>query len=217
MLVYDLPVFPYPCLYACDSNCQYVDWGYDANSADGKCLVGWAKTNNLVLLHNPKDAASLHSGRWNTSTNPNLAFVSIDLDSRLPDRQILEKFPRSQHRPSLISSPRFARPVPSKPVKRWNFRKAKWSHYITLTNKLSRTLPPTDLPDMDQAYQCFCNAISVAAKRCIPRGRRNNRIPCWDAKCENLYQTFLQYPEGHKSIRDATALLARLDRKRRNR
>ena len=70
---------------------------------------------------------------------------------------------------------------------------------------------------MDQKYQCFCNAISTAAKKCISRGRRNNHIPCWDAECENLYQTFLQYPEGHESSRAATALLVRLDRKRRDR
>ena len=70
---------------------------------------------------------------------------------------------------------------------------------------------------MDQVYQCFCNSISTVAKKCIPRGRQNNRIPCWDTECENLYQTFLQYPKGHKSSRAATALLARLDRKRRKR
>ena len=161
-----------------------------------------------------ENAASFHSGCWNTSTNPDLAFVSIDSDSRTPDRHVLEKFRRSQHRPSLITPPRFARPVPSKHVKRWNFSKAKWSHYITLTNKLARTLPP---PDMDQEYQCFCNAISTEAKKCIPRGRRNNHIPCCDAECENLYQTFLQYPGGHESTRAPTALLARLDRKRRDR
>ena len=95
--VSDHPVFPHPRLYVGDFNCQHVDWGYDTNSADGKCLVGWANTNNLALLQIPMDVASFHSGRWNTNTNPNLAFVSIDLDSRLPDRQILEKFPRSQH------------------------------------------------------------------------------------------------------------------------
>ena len=105
---------------------------YNANSTDGECLVGWANANNLSLLYNPKDAASFHSGRWNTSTNPDLAFVSIDSDSRLPDRHVLEKFPRSQHRPSHITPLRFARHVPSKPVKRWNFRKAKWNHCITL-------------------------------------------------------------------------------------
>ena len=95
--------------------------------------------------------------------------------------------------------------------------KTKWNHYITLTNKLARTLPSPDSPDMDLAYQCFCNAISTAAKKCIPRGRRNNRIPCWNAESKNLYQTFLQYPEGHESSIAATGLLARLDRKQRNR
>ena len=144
--VSDLPVFPHPYLYAGDFNCEHVDWGFDANSSDGECLVGWENTNNLALLHNPKDAASFHSGHWNTSTNPDLAFVSIDLDSRLPDRHVLEKF---QHRPSLITPARFARAVLSKPVKRWNFRKAKWSHYITLTNKLARTLPPPNSLDVD--------------------------------------------------------------------
>ena len=163
--VSDFPVFPHSCLYVGDFNCQHVEWGYDANSADEECLVGWANTNNLVLLHNPKNATSFHSDCWNTSTNPDLAFVSIDLDSLLPDTHVLEKFPRSQHRPSLITLPRFARPVPSTPVKRWNFRKAKWSHYITLTNKLARTLLPLNSPDMDQVYQCFCNAISTAAKK----------------------------------------------------
>ena len=172
----------------------HVDWGYDANNVDRECLIGWANTNNLALLHNLKDAANFISGRWNTSTNPNLAFVSIDPISRLPNRYVLEKFPRSQHRPSLITPPRFARPVPSKPVKRWNFRKAKWSHYITLSKILARTLPP---PDMDQAYQCFCHTISTAAEKYIARGRRNNRKPCWDAECENFYQTFLHFPEGH--------------------
>ena len=162
--VYDIPVFPHLCLYAGNFNCQYVDWGYDTNRADGECLVGWANTNNLALLHNSKDATSFHSGRSITSTNPDLAFVTIDLDSRLPDRYVLEKFQWSQHRPSPITPPRFAHPVPSKPVKRWNFRKAKWSHYITLTNKLARTFPPPVSPDMDQAYQCFHNAIGTAAK-----------------------------------------------------
>ena len=124
--VSDLLVFSHSCLYAGDFNCQHVDWGCNANSADGECLVGWGSTNNLALPYNPKDVVRFHSGRGNTSTNPDLEFVSIDSDSRLPDR--------SQHRPSLITPSRFASQVPSKPVKRWNFCKAKWSHYITLTN-----------------------------------------------------------------------------------
>ena len=103
------------------------------------------------------------------------------------------------------------------PVKRWNFRKAKWRHYNALTNQLAQSLLPPDTSDVDRAYQDFCNAISTAAKKYIPRGRRNDHIPCWDAECENLYQMFLQSPEGSDSSRAASALLSRLDRKRRDR
>ena len=99
----DLPVFPHPCLSAGDFNRRYADWGYDENSPDGECLAGWASINCLALLYNAKDAASFYSGRWNTDTNSDLAFASVGPNSRLPDRRVLEKFPRSQHRPSLIT------------------------------------------------------------------------------------------------------------------
>ena len=161
--------------------------------------------------------ATFHSGRWNTGTNPDLTFVSVGPDSRVSDRRILEKLPRSQHRLSLVAPPRLALSVSSKPVKRWNFRKANWSHYNSLTNKLAKRLLPPDSPDVDLAYQDFCNVIRTAAKNFIQRGRRNNRIPCWDAECENLYRTFLQSPEGSDFNRAATALLLRLNKKRRDR
>ena len=68
--------------------------------------------------------------------------------------------------------------MPSMPVKRWNFRKANWSHYIALTNKFAKTLLPPDSLDVDAAYQDFCNTIKKAAKKTILRGYRNNYIPC---------------------------------------
>ena len=33
----------------------------------------------------------------NTGTNPDLTFASAGPNSRLPDRRVLDKFPRSQH------------------------------------------------------------------------------------------------------------------------
>ena len=71
--------------------------------------------------------------------------------------------------------------------------------------------------DVDAAYQDFCNTIKKAAKKTIPRGYRNNYIPCWDAECESLYKTLLQSPQGDDSSLAATALLAKLDRKQRDR
>ena len=174
----DLPVFTHLSPYAGDFNYRHADWGYDDNSPDGECLAGWARIHCLALLYNVKDAASFYSGRWNTGTNPDLAFASIGPNSRLPDRLVLDKFPRSQHRPSLITTPTFAMAVPSMPVKRWNFRKAKWSYYIALTNKFAKTLLPPDSLDVNAALKDFCNIIKKAAKKTIPRGYRNNYIPC---------------------------------------
>ena len=106
---------------------------------------------------------------------------------------------------------------PSMPVKRWNFRKAKCSHYIALTNKFAKTLLPPDSLDVDAAYQDFCNINKKVAKKTVPRVYRNNYIPCWDAAGESLYKTFLQFLQGDDSSLGATALLAKLDRKRRDR
>ena len=97
------------------------------------------------------------------------------------------------------------------PVKRWNFRKPKWSHYIALTNKLAKTLLPPDSLDVDAAYQDFCNNIKKAAKKTIPSGYRNNYISCWDAEWESLYKTFLESLQVDDSRLAAIALLAKLE------
>ena len=89
----DLPVFPHPCLYAGDFNCRHADWGYDDNSSDGECLADWASINCLAHIYNAKDAASFYFGRWNTGTNPDLAFASVGPNSCLPDRRVLKSFP----------------------------------------------------------------------------------------------------------------------------
>ena len=90
---------------------------------DGENLDSWATSNNLGLLYNRKETASFFSRRWNVGNNPDLAFASFRQDSRLKDRRVLGRFPRSQHRPYLITPPRFLVPAHSDPVKRWNFHK----------------------------------------------------------------------------------------------
>ena len=177
----DFPVFPHPVLYASDFNSTHVNWGYRTSGANGECLNSWASLNGIIPLHDPKNVATFHSGFWNTGTNPDLTIVSVCPDNHVPDRRVLENFPRSQHRPSPIVPPRLALPVPSKLVKQWNFCKANWSHYNALTNKLAKSLLPPDLPNVDLAYQDFCNVIITAAKNSIPHNHQNNLIPCWDA------------------------------------
>ena len=82
--------------------------------------------------------------------------------------------------------------MPNMPVKRWDFRKAKWSHCIALMNKFEKTLLLPDCLDVDVAYQAFYNIIKKVAQKTIPRGYQNNYISCWDADCKSLYRMFLQ-------------------------
>jgi len=119
-----IPTFPHPSLYVGDFNCQHVNWGYNKTSPDGESRDSWATSNNFGPLYDPKETASFFSHQWNVGTIPDLAFASFGQDSRLPDRRVLGKFPRSQHRPSLITPPKLNVPAHSDPVKRWNFRKA---------------------------------------------------------------------------------------------
>ena len=153
-----------------------------------RTVSAWLAGQVLIVLHSyiMQRTLPVCIPAAGTVINPDLAFASVRSNSRLPDRRVLEKFPRSQHRSSLITPTRFALLVPSMPVKRWNFRKAKRSHYIALTNKFAKTLLPPDSLDVDAAYKEFCNTIKKASKKIIPRGYRNSYIPCWDPECESL-------------------------------
>ena len=146
-----IPTFPHPSLYVGDFNCQHVNWGYNTTSTDGESLDSWATSNNLGLLYNPMETARFFSRRWNVGTNPDLAFASLGHDSRLPDRGVLGKFPRSQHRPILITPPRSKVPAHSDPLKRCNFRKADWKRFCLLTDESVERLPPPDTPDIESS------------------------------------------------------------------
>ena len=85
-----------------------------------------------------------------------------------------------------------------------------------LTNRIARTLLPSDLLNVDASYQDFCNIIKKAAKKTISRCYRNNYIPCWDAECESLSKTFLRFSQGNDSSLAVTASPAKLNRKQRD-
>ena len=96
-----------------------------------------------------------------------MAFVNLEGPS--PHRVILDPFPKSQHRPSLIVPVNPIQPVKTKPVKRWNFRKANWEKFSKLADQAVSSLPPPTRLDLDQAYADFCNLLTKAATNSIDR------------------------------------------------
>ena len=179
-------------LYAC------YDWGYKQTTKDGETLSDWASSAEAVLLYDPKELPSFFSARWNTYTNPDLAFaVGRSCDPK-PERRIIDIFPRSHHRPSIIKVPSLVQPIAGKPVKRWNFRKANWELFTAETERRTPGLPNPQADDADATYTAYCNIPICAAKKSIPRGFNKDYIPGWDNTCNHLLREH-QHPPPWKT------------------
>ena len=135
------PDTPVPAIYAGDFNSGHTDWEYKSCIQDSKFLVDWALASNGPLLFDPKKPATFISGRWKTETNPDLAFTKVHAQDPLPVRRILDSFPCSQHKPSLITTSSLIQPTGGKPVCRWNLRKASWPEFEREVDVRTGTLP----------------------------------------------------------------------------
>ena len=206
--------YPQPCIYTGDFNCHSTTWGYSSTNPDGAALEDWASMTDLSLVHDPKQPGSFRSARWGTTTNPDLAFANLGLHTI--NRRVLDQFPKSQHRPSIIESSAAIKTVPTRPVKRWNFRKADWDSFTDHLNLAANQLP-SPASDPDSAYSAWCSTILAAAKKSIPRGCRAGLIPTWDDECQQLYDHFIRAAPGADANERAVTLTKALDEKRRSR
>ena len=75
-------------------NRQYVDCGYAFNNPNSACLANLANKNVLDLLYNLSIALSFYSGRFNSGSNTDLAFLNLGQDSNDKSHSwcVLEKF-----------------------------------------------------------------------------------------------------------------------------
>jgi hypothetical protein len=103
----------------------------------------------------------------------------------------LNRFPKSQHIPSLIVSSCFINNTPTRPIKRWNFRKADWDKYNQLISSGFKQIPSISSLDHELAYSSFCKLLVNSAKSSIPLGFRQTYTPTWDEECTSLYKDYI--------------------------
>jgi len=133
--------------------------------------------------------------------NLDLAFASVDQDNRLPDRRVVGKFPRSQHRPSLITPPRFSAHSHSDPVNRWNFHKVDWKHFCFLRLRDCHLGHIKHREDIQRILQ-------------DPAIRGKNYVPRWDKEFDTLYCSFIRAQVATGSGRAASPLSLWLEQKK---
>jgi hypothetical protein len=196
-----------------DFNSHHPDWGYQEADPDGDKLQNWSSLSDTQLIHDSKQRGTFHSARWQRDYSPDLCWTSmIDGHSLPASITVLNDFPRSQHRPSVIHIGLRLPVIRGIERRRWNFRKANWASYTDATER-SIPLIPLSSTTIEEAYTRFSGALMKAAHSAIPRGFRPAYIPCMDAECSALLK---QYEEsGDPDIADH--LIESLDAARRQR
>jgi len=208
-----LPSLPHPAVFVGDFNSHHPDWGYQEADPDGDQLQNWSSLCDIQLIHDSKQRGTFHSARWQRDYSPDLCWTSmIDGHSLPASITVLNDFPRSQHRPSVIHVGLRLPVIRGIERRRWNFRKANWASYTDATER-SIPLIPLSSTTIEEAYTRFSGALMKAAHSAIPRGFRPAYIPCMDAECSALLK---QYEEsGDPDIADH--LIESLDAARRQR
>ena len=202
-----LTLFPHPCVYIGDFNSHHTDWGYDRSDWEGVSLSDWMNNNGLSLIFNAKNKKTFHSNVHNTETNPDLCFVSETFQQNNAAKiSVLSNFPRSQHRPIIISLGSSIHIVRSLDKPRWNFLKANWDSFGEELDHVVQFIPPS----IDN-YQRFVNLLKSIARKHIPRGFRQCYIPGWNAESDKLFDEYKS--TGHPDT--ANKLIESLDESRK--
>jgi len=103
-------------------------------------------------------------------------------------------------------------------VKRWNFRKADWKRFCFLTGESVEICHLRTHQTLRGHTRIFARAYYLRPNNvCIPRGRRENYMSCWDKECETPYRSFIRAPVGADSERASSLLLSRLEQKKQER
>ena len=207
------PALPHPTVLVGDFNSHHPDWGYQESDLDGDQLQNWASCNDFHLVHDAKQRGTFHSARWKREYSPDLCWISTVGGQPQPAScTVLDDFPHSQHRPSVIHIGLQLPVIRSIEKRRWNFRKADWAEFTAATERSIPTIP-VNIVSVEESYTRFTGAIMKAAQHSIPRGFRPTYIPCLDEECQDLLK---QYEEsGDPDVADH--LIESLDAARQHR
>ena len=94
----------------------------------------------------------------------------------------------SDHKPVLLVIKQDRRQAVRKLCPSWNYKRANWSEFHKKADENSRN-QKMGQHHLNGKVKLFTGAILSAAKETIPRGRRRDYIPGWNAQLQELHST----------------------------
>ena len=172
------------CIIAGDFNAHtpflgYGDWNSRGREVESLCL-----SSNLILQQDMDSEPTLLHKRHNTTSRPDLTFVSADILDRTTTK-VLDDI-GSDHKPTLITISKLEK---SEFKRRtfWNFRKADWKMYAS-TVDLGMSQIDTNDSTIDETSELIISTIMKAAEKSIPRGSVKKFKPFWNKELEETVQ-----------------------------
>ncbi|CAG5116491.1 unnamed protein product, partial [Candidula unifasciata] len=166
-----------------DFNSHSQSWGYDHIDQRGEKLEEWQDENRFVLINRPTDPPTFYSRSWHTTTTPDLAFHSPDLEWNIK-RVVGNQLGGSDHRPVFLNVEN-EKVRETSTLPRWNYKKADWTMFKHRTSILLGNLSLDQ--DINKVVKEFNKCVLKAAGESIPRGARKHYKPYWSNELENLH------------------------------
>ena len=138
----------------------YEDWNSKGKEIDKLCL-----SSNLILQQNAESEPTLLHKRHNTTSRPDLTFVSADIQDRTSVRVLGDI--GSDHKPTKIVIGNCEK-ADTKRKTFLNFRKANWNEYTTSLDH-DMSLVDTNGSDLDKISDTIVSTILKSARKAIPK------------------------------------------------
>ena len=181
------------CVVVGDFNSHSERWGYEETDNRGDKIEDWEIDSNLHLLNQSDDEPTFYSRRWMTTSTPDLAFTSEDIAAKTT-RTVLPQLAGSDHKPIKISIDTDSQTPQAKCFPRWNYQKANWSVFETLTDAYTKSIN-TRQKDSNKMTKTFTSAVLKAAIESIPRGARKDYKPFWTEELQEMENSLTEARE----------------------
>ena len=182
-----------------DFNAHHTLWGASNINNKGKTIEDFLNRHQLVYL-NDKTPTYIHPGHKTLSTlDLALCHPGLALDFNF---NVLSDLYGSDHYPVLLTS---TISESNEKIPLWNFKRANWDKYESLSEQLSPEL--MEGLDMDH----FTSTLQIIAEECIPKSsaiKKKPRYPWFNNDCKNAIKLrrkslkiFKKYPTNENCVK----------------
>ena len=150
-------------------------------------MEDWIITNQMVLINRPDEPHTYYSRAWRKPSCPDITIARDDVP-KITKRHVEQQLGGGDHKPVLLVIKQDLQQASRKLCPSWNYKRANWPEFCKNADENCRN-QKMEQHHLNGKVKQFTGAILSSAKEAIPRGRRRDYIPGWNAQLQELHST----------------------------